>query len=83
MIFYLQKTLNEQGSQLIEAEQWDSLIEYCLLAWSYVRATPVWDSPAHNSNCRKSCFKILSQFCLKGLKKVTWSNDRMENILRK
>ncbi|XP_064087604.1 uncharacterized protein LOC135202251 isoform X1 [Macrobrachium nipponense] len=76
------KTLIEQCTQLAEAEQWTSLVDYCLLAWSYVRATPVWDSNHHN-NTRKLCFKTLAQYCLQGLKEVQWTRDQLENLLRK
>lgn len=76
------RTLLEQCNQLVEAEQWMSLVDYSLLAWSYVRATPIWDSPQHN-NCRRACFKSLAQLCLQGLKKVTLMPDRLENLLKK
>ncbi|KAG0717696.1 hypothetical protein GWK47_000848 [Chionoecetes opilio] len=76
------RTLVEQCTQLVEAEQWVSLVEYCLLAWSYVRATPIWDSPQHNG-CRRTCFKTLVQHCLQGLKNVNWLPDRLESLVKK
>ncbi|XP_045120288.1 uncharacterized protein LOC123509799 isoform X3 [Portunus trituberculatus] len=76
------RTLSEQCNQLVEAEQWVSLVDYSLLAWSYVRATPIWDSQQHNS-CRRTCFKTLAQHCLQGLKKVNWLPERLESLLKK
>ncbi|XP_042219907.1 uncharacterized protein LOC121864809 isoform X2 [Homarus americanus] len=76
------KTINEQCGQLVEAEQWVSLVDYTLLAWSYVRATPLWDSHHHN-NCRRLCFKTLAQHCLQGLTKLQWTQDQLENLLKK
>jgi hypothetical protein len=29
------------------------------MAWTYVRAFPIWDEPIHNA-IRKECFKILT-----------------------
>lgn len=61
------KTVVEQSNQLNESENWDALIDYCLMAWPIVRATPIWDNKTHNS-VRRSCFKILSWHCLCALK---------------
>lgn len=77
-----QKTVQEQCTQLAEAEQWASLIDYTLIAWSYVRATPQWDASHHN-NTRRFCFKTLAQYCLQGLKEVKWNRDQLENLLKK
>ncbi|XP_037796171.1 uncharacterized protein LOC119591497 [Penaeus monodon] len=76
------KTVQEQCTQLAEAEQWASLIDYALIAWSYVRATPQWDASHHN-NTRRFCFKTLAQHCLQGLKEVKWNRDQLENLLKK
>lgn len=61
------KTVVDQSNQLNESENWDALIDYCLMAWPIVRATPIWDNKTHNS-VRRSCFKILSWHCLCALK---------------
>ncbi|KAK3890866.1 hypothetical protein Pcinc_005224 [Petrolisthes cinctipes] len=76
------KAIIEQCGQLAEAEQWMSLVDYSLLAWSYVRATPIWDSVQHN-NCRRACFKTLSTHCLQGLKNVPWTHEQLEKLLKK
>lgn len=61
------KVVVEQSQQLNESENWDALIDYCLMAWPIVRATPIWENKTHNS-VRRSCFKILSWHCLCALK---------------
>ena len=66
------KTLVDQGKQLTEAGQWASVVDYTVMAWSYVKATPVWDNPSHN-NVRKQCFKSTAVNCLAALKKGSWS----------
>jgi len=76
------RCVQEQCNQLVEAQQWMSLVDYCLLSWSYVRATPNWDSPQHNAT-RRLCFKTLAQNCLNGIKEATWTKDQLENLLKK
>lgn len=61
------KTIVDQSQQLNESENWDALVDYCLMAWPIVRATPIWDNKTHNS-VRRSCFKIMSWHCLCALK---------------
>lgn len=61
------KTIIDQSRQLNESENWDALLDYCLMAWPYVRATPIWENTSHNAT-RRSCFKILSWHCLCALK---------------
>ncbi|XP_076029355.1 uncharacterized protein LOC143018116 isoform X2 [Oratosquilla oratoria] len=76
------KGIIDQCELLTESQQWLSLVDYTLMAWSYVRATPVWDSPQHNST-RKTCFKNLATYCLDGIKKETWNKDMLESLLKK
>lgn len=52
------KCIFEQSKILSESSHWDALLDYTQMAWSYVKATPVWDNPNHNSN-RRLCFKQL------------------------
>lgn len=76
------KTVVDQSQQLNESENWDALIDYCLMAWPIVRATPVWDNKTHNS-MRRSCFKILSWHCLCALKEagVALGEQRLKDLL--
>ncbi|KPI90903.1 hypothetical protein RR46_14407 [Papilio xuthus] len=68
------KCLIEQGKILIDSQQWESVVKYVFLAWSYVRATPVWDNQPHNVH-RKQCFKALINFCMTSLKKGSLNKD--------
>lgn len=61
------KTIVDQSRQLNDSENWDALLDYCLMAWPYVRATPIWENTSHNAT-RRSCFKYLSYHCLSALK---------------
>lgn len=61
------KAVVEQSRQLNESENWDALLDYSLIAWNYVRSTPVWENNSHNAS-RRTCFKILAWHCLCALK---------------
>lgn len=76
------KAVVEQSQQLHESENWDALIDYCLMAWQIVRATPIWDNKTHNS-VRRSCFKILSWQCLYALKTagIALGEQRLKDFL--
>lgn len=58
-LFIFKKMLVDHSQTLHNSKHWDALLDYVMMAWAYVRATPVWDNPAHNA-VRKHCFKILS-----------------------
>lgn len=61
------KTLIDQSQMLHNSKHWDALLDYVLMAWNYVRATPVWENHAHNA-VRRHCFKILSYHASSALK---------------
>ncbi|XP_053608794.1 uncharacterized protein LOC128674325 [Plodia interpunctella] len=73
------KCLVEQGKVLVESQHWESVVQYVFLAWSYVRATPVWDHQAHNAH-RKQCFRSLLNFCLTALKKGCFDKDLLVDV---
>lgn len=52
---------------LNESQHFDALIDYILVAWSYVAGLPVWDEATHNI-VRKECFRILSSHARTALK---------------
>ena len=58
------------------------LVEYTVLAWAYVSATPVWENPAHN-NTRRTCFKSLAASAMTALKKGSFTRDQVEDIKKK
>lgn len=61
------KAVIEEAKKLVDAEQYKTTIEYVLLAWNHVKATPIWDNRSHNKN-RNECFKALAACCLTTLK---------------
>lgn len=73
------KCVVEQGKVLVESQHWESVIQYVMLAWSYVKATPVWDNQPHNAQ-RKQCFRALTNFCMTALKKGMLNKDFLTDI---
>ena len=62
------KTLiTKQSTKLNDGMHWDALIDYSIIAWNYVRSTPIWDNNSHNTT-RKQCFKLLANNVLNSLK---------------
>lgn len=61
------KMVTDQSRIYSESEHWDALLDYSMLAWSYVKSLPLWENHAHNST-RRYCFKILSMHCANALK---------------
>ena len=73
------KAVCEGMKTLIESQQWLSAIDYTVMAWGYVKATPVWSNPPHN-NVRKTCFKTLATSCMRALKEGNFKADQWLNI---
>lgn len=75
------KMVVQNGQNLNESEHWDALLDYCLMAWPLVRATPIWDNKTHNS-MRRGCFKTLSYHCLCALKTAgcALGEQRLKNL---
>lgn len=73
------KALVEQGKVLVESQHWESVIQYVLMAWGYVKATPIWENQPHNVQ-RKQCFKALTNFCLTALRKGSLAKDLMADV---
>ncbi|XP_023333508.1 uncharacterized protein LOC111705248 [Eurytemora carolleeae] len=76
------RVLSEGVKQLLAGEQWIALVEYTIMAWGYVQATPVWDNPSHNGT-RKACFKTLASACLNALKYGNFSAVQRHEIREK
>ena len=66
------KEVTDQSKMLLDGQQWAACLDHVLMAWSYVRATPVWDNPAHN-NVRRGLFKALAANGLTAAKKGKWT----------
>lgn len=54
------------------------------MAWTYVRALPVWDEANHNL-IRRDCFKVLSLYARNGLKNggMSLGVERIKNFRNK
>uniref|UniRef100_A0A0A9WHQ2 Tethering factor for nuclear proteasome STS1 n=1 Tax=Lygus hesperus TaxID=30085 RepID=A0A0A9WHQ2_LYGHE len=68
-VLAFKKAVLEEGRHLVSSQQWECVIEYVILAWEQVAATPLWDNPPHNAP-RRQCFKFLAAQCMNALKKV-------------
>jgi len=79
------KAILEHEKRLVESEQWNSVVQYTLMAWGYVKATPVWDNVQHNV-IRKHCFKTLATSCLRAMKcenrDADWRRDMKQRFER-
>jgi len=76
------KAVVDSVKSLIDGQQWLAIIDYTVMAWAYVQATPAWENPSHN-NTRKTCFKTLAASCMTALKKGDFKSDQCEEIKRK
>lgn len=64
------KAIVDQGKRLCDAHAWAAVLDHSLMAWGYVKSTPVWDNHAHN-NVRRQCFKALAANALQAVKKAS------------
>jgi len=69
----------EQGKYLVSSQQWASVVDYVLLAWSYVNALPDWDNVTHNK-LKQQCFSTLASQCMNALKKSGFDREHYEDI---
>ncbi len=69
----LKKAVTDQGKRLVDARQWASVVDHAVMAWGYVKGTPVWDNPQHNA-VRRQCFKALASNCAQAVKQVRWDH---------
>jgi len=76
------KAVVDSVKSLLEGQQWLAIIDYTVMAWAYVQATPVWENPSHN-NIRKTCFKSLAASCMTALKKGNFKAEQCEEIRKK
>lgn len=69
--------------KLHDSSHWDALLDYVLMAWNYVRATPIWDNNSHNA-IRRQCFKVLTCHCVAAVKHggLRLGTQRLNNLER-
>ena len=68
------KAITDQGKKLCDSHSWVALLDHSVMAWSYVKSTPVWDNQPHN-NIRRQCFKLLAANALQAIKRGLWSAE--------
>ena len=73
------KAVLDQSKRLCDAQAWVAVLDHSIMAWAYVRSTPVWDNPPHN-NVRKQCFKTLAANALQAIKKGVWASEACVEI---
>lgn len=61
------KTVVDQSKLLHDSHHWDTLLDYTAMAWTYVKATPLWDNHSNNA-VRRHCFKVLTWHSSEALK---------------
>lgn len=61
------KTVVDHSRLLHNTHHWDALLDYAMMAWDYVKSTPVWDNHSHNA-MRRQCFKLLAAHCSAALR---------------
>lgn len=76
------KCVVEGARGLADGAQWLSVVDYSIIAWGYVKGTPVWDNPPHNST-RRSCFKYLATSIMKALREGNFSREQLSAIRAK
>ena len=76
------KAVTEGPKRLVDGHQWLSVVDYTVMAWGYVQATPIWDNYAHN-NVRRACFKSLAGNCMLAIKKGGFSREQCAEIRKK
>lgn len=68
------KCLTDGMKCLLDSHQWVSVIDYTVMGWGYVKSTPVWSNPPHNT-VRKACFKALAMGAMRALREGGFGQD--------
>ncbi|XP_035785387.1 uncharacterized protein LOC118463135 [Anopheles albimanus] len=74
------QTINAHSQTLYSSRHWDALLDYVLMAWPYVRETPVYENARHNAT-RRYCFKLLAHHATSALKHGSMALGK-ERIIR-
>ena len=73
------KAITDQGKRLCDAQAWSSVVNHSIMAWAYVKSTPVWDNQPHN-NVRRQCFKLLATNALQAIKRGVWNAETSKKL---
>jgi len=66
----------------VDSQNYGAVIEYVLLAWSYVRGTPTWENAIHNA-AKRMCFKTLASYSMTAIKGGSFSYNEYQRIAEK
>ncbi|XP_024150226.1 uncharacterized protein LOC112160094 [Oryzias melastigma] len=72
----------EWGQVLLRNQEWDSLLEFCLMAWRYTGELPQWDTESHNA-LRDQCYGALAAHGLAALRHYHPAASRGRELLRR
>ena len=76
------KAITDQGKRLCDSHAWVAVVDHAVMAWSYVKSTPVWDNQPHN-NIRRQCFKLLAANSLQAIKRGVWNAEACTQLKAK
>jgi len=64
---------------LLDSHHWIPAIDYVVVAWAMVKATPLWSNPSHNT-VRRTCFKQLATGCMRALREAGFSSEQCVQV---
>ncbi|XP_067848457.1 uncharacterized protein [Heptranchias perlo] len=76
------KTCLEQGRLLLQAECWETALDYILIAWRYTSELPQWDNSFHNE-CTQQCFTALAVQCTTGLQRSSLELEKYKQLKKR
>uniref|UniRef100_UPI00398E567A uncharacterized protein isoform X2 n=1 Tax=Pristiophorus japonicus TaxID=55135 RepID=UPI00398E567A len=76
------KTCLEQGRLLLQAECWETALDYILIAWRFTSDLPQWDNSFHNE-CMQKCFTALTVQCMTGLQRSCLELEKYKQLKKR
>ncbi|XP_032888524.1 uncharacterized protein LOC116980433 [Amblyraja radiata] len=76
------RTCLEQGKLLLQAELWETALNYILSAWRYTSELPQWDNSFHNE-CTQQCFAVLAVQCLTALQRSCLALEKYKQLRKR
>jgi len=69
LYFFFQSFIINHGKHLADYNDWPVIMDYVFMAWKYVKSTPKWDNPLHNTE-RRQCYTSLLRLCMTAINKM-------------
>ncbi|XP_078089000.1 uncharacterized protein LOC144506573 [Mustelus asterias] len=76
------KTCLEQGRLLLQAECWETALDYVLIAWRCTSELPQWDNSFHNE-CTQQCFTALAVQCMTSLQRSCLDLEKYKQLKKR